>query len=428
MNSWLDTLCTAARTCDPAWRRDGDSDWFLPNDRRPAWRSTINTGRSVFYWSDVVHSHVAYRRFAPPDVFCFTMLRDPVGRLISQITDWRRLDPADYGGEPEEIQQCMADSRQLSVSALLARYGHGVGRMMFDNHMTRALAATRLGWMVHDVPAAHDLLADALYALHADYEFVGITEAFDLSRNALCARLGLPPAGASSRLNMSAGPGNEGGPVLELSAAEIDAYTGCDRILYDAARALFEARDRSLGARYDQTAFERDHAASLLSGLRGIHDKSATRYNVREPFYGAGFHGRDGGRTGENAVWTGPQTGATLYFPVPAFMPVSLLLWIRGYARPDLRDGIKMMVDGAPGPHRFEQVAGYADLLIVDGFSTTGFLRVEIETTETVPTQATPGTPQDTRKRGISFDAYGWRPLDGSGPGGDVHKLDRIDR
>lgn len=424
MNSWLDTLSNAARTCDPAWRHNGDLDWYMVNDQNVAKRSAINFGRAIFHWSDVVHSHIAYRRFAPPDVFSFTMVRDPVRRLISQVTDWRRLHPSDYVAEPREIQQCIADSRRLSVSALLAQYGQGIGRMMFDNHLTRALAATRLGWMVHNAPEARDLLADALLALHADYEFVGIAEAFDLSRNALCRHLGLPPAGPSPRLNMSAAPGDASGPAIDLSAAEIDHYTGCDRIIYDAARKLFDTRDRALAAHYDHAAFERDHAAALLSGLRGRHENAATRYHVREPFYGAGFHGRDGGRDGDNAVWTGPQIGAELYIPVPAFMPVSLLLWIRGYARPDLREGIKIMVNGAVCPYRFEHADAYADLLVVDAFSTTGFLRLAVETTDTLPTDDTPGTPQDMRRRGISFDAYGWRPLERAGCEGSLRSLD----
>ncbi len=62
-------------------------------------------------------------------------------------------------------------------------------------------------------------------------------------------------------------------------------------------------------------------------------------------------------------------------------------------------------------PHRFEPAAGYADLLVADSLSQSSFVRLDIEIDETC-TSGEPGTlAHDSRKRGVSFDVYGWREV-----------------
>jgi hypothetical protein len=411
MAAWLDTLSSAERTYNPAWEKNWSDTWHFPRPDDPPQNSGIGVARSIFHWSDVVSEHATLRQFVPPDTFCFTILRDPIHRIISQVTDWRRLTQADLTTTKPLIRDCVLDSQQLPIKDFLVRHGHGTGKMVFDNFMTRALAATRLGHAVLGVKKASDLLEDALFSLHTDYDFVGIAEEFDLSRNALCALLGLPPAGVSLILNKSAPDGWTSDNTLTISDEDIETYTGCDRILYDAARALFTARYRALGDAYDTYAFEHNHATTLLSGLRGVYANGATHYSVRDPFYGSGFHGRDGKWTGAPAVWTGPQARSVLYIPTPEYMKLSLLLWVRGYAADGQRESLRISINGVPTPHRFESMQGYADLVAVDTFTTAPFARVEIEVGETATT-GEPGTPHfDRRKRAISFDAYGWRPV-----------------
>ena len=200
-------------------------------------------------------------------------------------------------------------------------------------------------------------------------------------------------------------------PSLALSPEDIEDFTGCDAILYESARRLFSKRYRGLGEAYSNASFEQFHAAGLLAQLRGVHDNGATRHSIKAPFYGSGFHGRDGANTDNTAVWTGPQTRATLYIPVPAFMNLSLLLWVRGYTTAAQRESLRVSVNGIPTPHRFEPAEGYADLLVADILSETSFARLDIELDETCTT-GEPGDPiHDSRKRGVSFDAYGWREL-----------------
>ncbi len=411
MNAWLDNLSSTSRIWNPAWNKDNREDWFFPRPGIEPAYDNIAGIRSLFYWSDVVHTHASLRNFVLPGTFCFTMLRDPVRRLVSQFTDWRRISPADLAARTPSSRDCILDCQQLSLHDYLARHGHGTGKMPLNNYLTRALATTRLGHAVVHASDAAALLPEALRCLHEDYDFIGISDEFDLSHNALCALAGLPPAGFTPWLNKSLPEGAPPDPSLALTAADIEEFTGCDAILYASARRLFDQRYRALGEAYTSTHFEQKHAATLLAQLRGEHAGGATRHSIKSPFYGSGFHGRDGPGTDQTAVWTGPGRRATLYIPVPGFMNISLLLWIRGYAAASQRDSLRVSVNGIPILHHFEPAAGYADLLVVNALSETSFARLDIDLDETRTTGTPADAIHDIRQRGVSFDAYGWREV-----------------
>ena len=410
LNRWLDTLTFDDRTFDPAWH----ASWMLGD-----WQTEMNlptsaadmaTKRALFHWADVVHSHAALRRFVPAGTLSFTMLRDPVDRLASQIADWRRLVPADTVAEPDSMRTLIADTTRLPMRALLERYGHGDGRIQMDNYITRSLAAGRIGRKVLRVENAETLLETALDALEHDYDLTGLLEAFDISRNALCAMAGLPPARPIATLNVSR---PDRGDAAEIAEADdiLHNLTRVDRIVYQRARALFEDRHRALGEAYGAADFERDHAARLLGHLKGRRCDGATRYSVRSPLAGAGLHGRDSAGEPICAVWTGPETTATLYIPTPRDMQASLLVWIRDYAAERQREQLRVKTDGRPAVHHLTPCDGYADLLSVDVCSTNDFVRLEIELDETLDAMDAGCESLDDRKRGLSFDSYGWRPL-----------------
>ena len=48
---------------------------------------------------------------------------------------------------------------------------------------------------------------------------------------------------------------------------------------------------------------------------------------------------------------------------------------------------------------------------MVDTFTTREFVRLELDVDETVAWDEPGLELHDTRKRGISFDSYGWRPV-----------------
>ncbi len=409
LNHWLDTLTFDSRTQNPAWI----GSWLLGDrllETSPA-RAAIDAARarSMFHWADVVHSHAAIRRYVPPGTLSMTMLRDPVERLISQVTDWRRLRPEDVANEIAPVAACVLDSGKLPLRDLLRRHAYGDGGQRYlDNYMTRALAAGQLGRLVLDISDPERLLEIALQSLETDYDFVGITEKHELSRNALCALTGLAPPRRLPALNVSRESGTSS-PECEGPADLLDDLTRTDKVLYEHACRLFEQRHRHAAETYDSLEFERHHAATLLSELRGSHHEGATRYSVRDPIVGSGFHGRDGARQPDCAVWTGPDRSTTLYIPTPPDMPLSLLVWIRGFVSAEQRAEVRVKVDGKHLPHRFDAADGYADVLVVDARSSRSFARLDIEVEETRCSGA-PGTDlHDPRKRGLAFDSYGWR-------------------
>lgn len=400
MNAWLDGLSSAARSYDPHWNPGGAAARYFPihvPQRIPY------IGRAVFHWADVVHTHAPIWRHAPPGTFRLTMLRDPVQRLISQFKDWRGLTDADLEKYDDDVRACIVSTRTLTLTEFLAAHGRGLARFLVDNYMTRALAASRSGRHVFDVEDMDELLGEALRVLAHDYEFVGIVEAYDLSMNALCGHLGLPPASPANRFNAGRVPADD--PALALSPEDIQSFTGHDRILYNFAIGLFAARHRPLGQSYGLAAFEAEHAEALLSRLRAFPCDGAARYGVQEPCYGTGLHLRDGGTSGNNAVWTRPGLRATLFIPVPAGMRLQLLLWVRGYAEPRQREALRLWVDGVEAPWSSEAEPGYAELLVTSALPLRNFVRLELE----VP-HMTALAPEDERPRGICFDAYGWRP------------------
>ena len=408
LNRWLDTLTDDGRACDPAWIGSwllGDPDHVTDVAQMQA---DVLAGHALFHWSDVVHTHAPIRPYAPEGTFCFTLLRDPVDRLVSQVADWRRLLPDDSITEPPAIQAMIQDAGRLPLRAFLLQYGPGAGRLQLDNYMTRALAAARAGREGRYTGDAAVLLDDALAGMESDYDLVGLTEAFDPSRNALCAAVGLPPVRDIHRMNVTKRL-READPEVADAADVLNKLTRLDRLVYARAKALFRDRYEAKARSYDTANFEATSASGLLKGLRGSHCGGTARYSVRSPLTGAGIHGRDSAGTAQCAVWTGPETTTTLYVPVPPHMQLSLMVWIRGYAARRQREHLWIKVDGRPAVHRFEPLEGYADLLLVDACSTRDFVRLEIEVGETLTSAEAGCADRDDRKRGISFDSYGWR-------------------
>ena len=286
LNHWLDTLTFDERVLDPAaW--NGFPVLDSRADESGEMREVVipSLAKAVFYWSDVIHSHGPLRMYAPDNTFCLTMLRDPVQRLLSQVSDWRRLSDADTIGSPDAVRACVEDSRRLPLRDFLEKHGQRGGRTCLDNHMTRALAAGRIGNMIDDVVDVDRLCEIALLSLEKDYDLVGLTEHMDLSRNALCSLVGLPPARQIPTINATRVAG-QSDPEMRAARDIIKNLTRVDRVIYDRARQVFDQRHRLTAQAYDTAAFEATHAASLLKEARGCADQGATRYSVRAPIVG----------------------------------------------------------------------------------------------------------------------------------------------
>ena len=104
----------------------------------------------------------------------------------------------------------------------------------------------------------------------------------DLSRNVLCAMVGLPPARTIPTLNVT-GLAGRTEPGVDGSCDIVTSLTRVDWVIYDRARQLFDRRHRQLAKSYDTEAFETHHASRLLGEARGFACDGATRYSVRSP-------------------------------------------------------------------------------------------------------------------------------------------------
>jgi hypothetical protein len=410
INRWLDTITFDERTFKAeAWKSFPVVRTSVEETGEIVETIIPSRARTLFHWTDVVYGHRPLRIYAPENTFCFTVLRDPVQRLVSEVSDWRRLNESDTINSPPNMRECVADSRQLSLRDFLEKHGRRGGREFLDNYMTRALVAGRMGNTIDGTMDPGRLSEVALQGLEKDYDLIGLTEHMDLSRNAFCAMVGLPPAGQIPTLNVTRIAGHND-PELRDAHDILNDLTCVDRVIYDRARQLFDRRHRQTAEDYDTVAFETQHAGRLLAEARGYSFDGGTRYSIRAPIIGSGFHGRDGGGTVSCAVWSGPEIRSTLYIPTPPNMALSLLVWIRGYVDVRQRDQLRVRVDGRPTAHRFDQVTDYADLLRVDTTSAGNFVRLEIDIDETLGSGDPDSGNYDPRERGFSFDSYGWRP------------------
>lgn len=409
LNHWLDTQVPDIRAWDGtllsplygyfSWERATPD----PSAFEAAWRCL---GTSAFFAAEIVHSHIPLLPYAPGATFCFTMLREPVSRVLSQISDWRRLMPFDRAKTQPAMQQCLADAIELRVAAFLKKHAGGIARQLVDNYMVRALAANLLGRQVLATENASGLLEIALETLETKFDLVGIAERDFDARTCLSAALGWAPAHQIARINDS-GSSARLAEEIDEARAILEEITRADAKLYACAQKLFAAKFAQQ-AGYDHSRFEAEAAPFIGQRLEAEVQDGIVSFSVRQPLIGSGFQGRDGAGAPHCAVWTGPGALAHLYMPIPPDRDVTVFLWIRGYAQIAQRDSLRIRVDGREIPHRLEPAAGYADRLAIDIRSPKTFLRLDIDV-GTTATTGQPGTPSfDPRLKGVAFDRYGW--------------------
>ena len=364
--------------------------------------------RQAFFGADVISTHASMLGAAPEGAFSFTVLRSPSARLLSQIADWRRLGEQDFARAPAGAGPIVADAGRLSVAAYLAKHGRQVN--LFNNHITRAVAAFTEGVEARRKMSLSDLAASARETLDARLQFVGIVERPVATFGRLADLLGFAPEPHPPRMNRS-----DSASTLASEAEEakdiMGELTSFDQEIYDHALQRFAARDAEAGEAYCRAAFETRHAADTVGRLDGVACGDDIVFSVRDPLVGSGFHGRDGAGLEGCCVWSGPLPTFLLYVPAPAGVRIALRLWVRGYANLGQRERLRVFADGVERPHRFEPAAGYAEALVVEARTTRAFVALEIDVGDTTTT-GEPGTPTfEPRRRGLAFDRYGWRAL-----------------
>jgi hypothetical protein len=363
-------------------------------------------GRQIFYCGDWLVSHFHFVKLAPDGSFCFTVMRDPKARLLSQVADWRRLGPHDVAALSSRSASLVLESGQLPLDVYLAKRARGTGAL--DNYLVRALAAATIGIRAMREDDMASLARIATENLETRFDFVGIAERPQATLGRLADLLACPPEPTTPRRNRT-----DSSRLLaeESNAADelLRELTAFDQPLYELALRRFAEQHEARGAAYDREQFERRHAAGAIASLKGSRRGPDVVFSVHEPLIGFGFHGRDGAGLDNCCVWSGPSSVFVIYMPAPPDVRLQARLWVRGYANARQRETLTVAVDGAPHSHRFEPEAGYADVVVVEAKCTRGFLALEIDVGETSTTGEPGSLTFDSRERGLAFDQYGWR-------------------
>ena len=364
--------------------------------------------RQAFFGADVISTHASLLGAQPEDAFCFTVLRRPDARLLSQIADWRRLGEQDLGRLPSGVGLIVGDAARLRVADFLARHGRAVN--LFNNHITRGIAAFSMGVEARRRASLPELAEVARSALARQFQFVGVAERPEATLGRLADLLGFAPEPNPPRMNRTDSVATLGAEAAEAGDL-IAELTRFDQDVYDHALGLFLTRDAQAGAAYDRASFEARHAAATIGRLESVASGDDIVFSVRDPLVGSGFHGRDGAGLDGCCVWSGPSSAFLVYMPVPSGARLALRLWVRGYASLDQRNRLRVRVDGVERTHRFEPAPGYAEAVVVEAATPRDFVALEIDVGATTTT-GEPGTPSfDPRPRGLAFDRYGWRAL-----------------
>jgi hypothetical protein len=184
-----------------------------------------------------------------PERFRFTFLREPRARLISMYHFWRSVRPEVIGDVAND--PLMGAAHRHDLLGFL-RDPEPSLRDYIDNFYTRRLTGSYVTGAVVDplvINPARSL--EAARAALGRLDFVGITEAMDVSVHRLAAMIGARPPDGAVRGNVTAENHVESRGVFREAersvitpeiAAELDWLTRLDAVLYAEARARFETQ------------------------------------------------------------------------------------------------------------------------------------------------------------------------------------------
>ncbi|MFN4128106.1 class I SAM-dependent methyltransferase [Pannonibacter indicus] len=397
LNNWLSLHAPDSSV----WQEDNFETGVLMR-RREFIDNKKGIKSDFFEKNRVLYSHFPLLGLMPEHSFCFTVVRDPISRVVSQFADWRREAKVTHTGIPKVLSDAVRDAANMDLRSYLLRHRHGELKFLFDNYQVRALSSlwNNQKW---NVDFQSDLVEVADQNIKQNLSFVGINEHMDETISVICSRLGLiPPAKGSLRLN-------EAGKIYVQNAEIEDALdilselTTGDDILYQRCKDLF----LSLGSdeRYfsveDFQRFHSSHALKRLSPVPATEGNGFT-FSVKDCIFASGIHGRDGSLTDQCAVWTGPQNISNLLIPIPKNKNIIVRLFVRGYASLEARRGLTISANGIPVQFSAMAWPGYAECLYFNYTSNIDSVNVKLQVPETSVADG------DIRRRGISFDSYGW--------------------
>lgn len=283
---------------------------------------------------DLFIGHFSFRQIAriPKPAFLFSMVRDPVERVLSNYFFLRSGLLIDQADEQAQLQIRLA--KQLDLADFIE---HPDTQTVSCDHQTYFFG--------DDWRSARDNRSEVLKAAIAnidDFDLVGINERYDESMQMLCARVGWKPWPADVRLNTT------------RERAQRDAV---DPAILRRIEALNEG-DLVLVDRLERR-FDKEFRAALRHFVRLSHDTSqAEAFASSKPpetvdlfadagLDGEGWYPRE--RLPHSYVrWMGPGLEATATVYVDRGRDLKVEVYAMGWTSRAILDTLVLSVDGTP--------------------------------------------------------------------------------
>jgi hypothetical protein len=262
-------------------------------------------------------------------LFTVTLLRDPRARLISQFRHWRRNAGYDISDLDAEQQEALRATRDLPIGEFLA-LRLPVALWHMRNQQARMLA----GFATSELLDEEATLAAARASLAA-IDVVGTTDRVDEVLARIADARGWPTPDTVRPLNVA----RDTPPMLDdATEALIEEYTRLDAVLW---RELQEGSTAAFAPRPRHGYFRQP--AALLAALAG---DGATRFDMRQPLLGQGWHVREG--RDPVARWTGPETLSRIQLDVPPARRVTVAIQLISVLDWAIVEGARLTLDGIP--------------------------------------------------------------------------------
>ncbi len=367
-----------------------------------------------------------------------TLLRDPVSLSVSTYHFVRREKETRLHrlltDEQMTLRQFVTDARSRHLIA-----NRQVRYLSFDIHedpegqdifLSEQSQAVVRQWL----PANPPRLTDAQRHERArqrlqDCVWFGLQDRFDDSLRLLAWQLGLPPIGASERLNVNPGQTR----LDEATREAIVAQNQWDEKLYAWAVAEFERR---MARMRQALASERHSPHDTLDDLLLRNYRRRAEARVRkaknnrwpgqwrgdfaEPLAGSHWHRRELALPQQQWFrWTGPGRVADRWFLLQPGNYTLTLEILNGLSCHDL-DQLRLRVNGQSLAYRLTRGAGSVvrqlqAFVPADTFNGSPLLRLECELPRTA-THAEAFGSDDQRRVGMAVQSINWQPAPATNP------------
>ena len=283
----------------------------------------------------LVAGHFSYNqlKYLSPNRFLFSMLRDPVDRVLSAYYFTRN-----YPRETNEFNRTIIESaKQHSLSEFI-NLDHPDVQMMVRNQQTYTFASD---WTVDRTGDEESILEKALLNFESFY-FVGLYEFYNSSLKYLSYKCGFAPWPSKNIINKTSTRKR----VEEVPADVVENIKSLNRLdleLYRVCRAKFQAQicDSFEARALDQCAALREEYSILNAGPFSHSFESALD--------GMGWHQREYHR-GKHFRWMGPDTDATIWLPIDRTEDRIVCVHLFGWMSADFIDGLRLFTGNSECP------------------------------------------------------------------------------